>query len=262
LVRDLTSYQGYLFDVDGTLLYPNDVVPGADRALTALRAAGKKLLAVTNNSSARRHDLAERFRQHGLPLSDQEVFSALIATAQLVAHEKPGANVLVFGNKGLVDELTEAGLRPVESENPDYLVVGNNHGGNYESLGVAMRALLNGARFVAVNADRMYVGPTGQLIPGAGAWVAALERSSGRSPDAIVGKPSARILVEAAQSLGLQPADCIYVGDNLDVDVGGAYAAGMDALLVHTGVSKPGDRAEREPEHILASVAELGALFG
>ena len=90
----LTSYAAYLFDVDGTLTYHDHAVPGAPEALRALKAHGKHVVAVTNNSSLSRHQLAERFRRFGLPLEDHEVFSAMVATAQLVAHEKPGARVL------------------------------------------------------------------------------------------------------------------------------------------------------------------------
>jgi ribonucleotide monophosphatase NagD (HAD superfamily) len=99
------------------------------------------------------------------------------------------------------------------------------------------------------------------LVPGAGAWVAALEATSGRSLDVVVGKPSATILLEAAAALGCAPAECLYVGDNVDVDVAGAHTAGMDALLVRTGVSQAGGEGLLAPEHILDSVADLAGLF-
>src|SRR2546423_14950955 len=99
--RRLDSYAAYLFDVDGTLLYHDHAVPGAAEALQALKARGKSVLAVTNNSSLGRHELAERFRRFGLPLEDHEVFSALVASAQLVAHEQPGARVHVLRHPGL-----------------------------------------------------------------------------------------------------------------------------------------------------------------
>jgi ribonucleotide monophosphatase NagD (HAD superfamily) len=95
--RALGAYAAYLFDVDGTLIYPERAVPGAAEALAALRSRGKVVLAVTNNSSLSRHELADRFRAFGLPLEDTEVFSALAATAQYIAHHSPGARVHVFG---------------------------------------------------------------------------------------------------------------------------------------------------------------------
>jgi NagD protein len=247
--------------VDGTLVYHDHAVPGAAEALTVLKAHGKHVLAVTNNSSLGRHALGERFRRFGLPLDDQEVFSALVATAQLVAHERPGGVVHVFGNPGLRAEVERLGLRVTDGAEADYVVVGNHRGISYDRLTTAMRALLNGARFVAVNMDRTYVGHDGGLVPGAGVFVAALERAIGRPPDVVVGKPSVTLLHEAIESVGQSPDGCVYVGDNLEADVAGAHAAGMHALLVLTGVASTADGWHDQPEHVLASVADLAGIF-
>jgi HAD superfamily hydrolase (TIGR01450 family) len=255
--RPINSYTAYVFDVDGTLVYHDHAVPGAAAALQALKARGKNVLAVTNNSSLARHELAERFREFGLPLDDHEVFSALVATAQLVAHEQPGARVHVFGNPGVAAELVRRGLTLTDGVDADYVVVGNHRGISYERLTVAMRALLKGARFVAINVDRTYVGEDGGLVPGAGVFVAALERAVSRPPDVVVGKPSVTLLHEAAESIGQLPAACLYVGDNPEADIAGAHAAGMDAMLVLTGVASTADEAADPPEYILPSVADL-----
>jgi glycerol 3-phosphatase-2 len=260
--RGLDGYAAYLFDVDGTLTYHDRAVLGAPEALRALKAHGKHVLAVTNNSSLSQHQLAERFRRFGLPLDDHEVFSAMVATAQLVAHEQPGARVLVFGNPGFRAEVERAGLVVVTDEVAvDYVVVGNHTGITYKGLTTALRALLLGARFVAVNVDRTYVGSDGGLVPGAGVFVAALERGASRPPDVVVGKPSITLLLEAAHSIGQPPADCLYTGDNLEADVAGAHAAGMHALLVLTGVASGTEDAADPPEYVLPSVADLTGLF-
>lgn len=260
--RALGAYAAYLFDVDGTLIYPDRPIDGAAEALGAIKRSGKPILAVTNNSSLRRHELGERFRAFGLPLDDVEVYSAVVATAHLVAHERPDARVLVFGNPGLRAEIEAAGLDVRDEVDVDYVVVGNCFDLTYERLTRAMRALLNGARFVAVNNDRMYVGPDGDMIPGVGLFVAAFERAIGRQVDVIVGKPSVRLLLEAADSVHCPPAECLYVGDNPEADVAGAHAAGMDALLVLTGVATAAEECADPPEHVLPSVAGLARVFG
>jgi len=257
----LTSYAGYLFDVDGTLSYHHHAVPGAADALQALKDHGKPVVAVTNNSSLSQHALAQRFRRFGLPLEDHEVFSAMVATVQLVASEKPAARVHVFGNPGFRAEVERAGLVLTDTEDAEYVLVGNHTGITYKGLTSALRALLQGARFVAVNVDRTYVGSDGGLVPGAGVFVAALERGAGRGPDVVVGKPSTRLLLEAAHSIGQAPAECLYAGDNLEADVAGAHAAGMDALLVLTGVATGAEEYPDPPEHVLPSVADLAGLF-
>jgi 4-nitrophenyl phosphatase len=238
-------------------VYHSHAVAGAAEALVALKRSHKHVLAVTNNSSLARHELAERFRRFGLPLEDDEVFSALVASAQLVAHEKPDARVHVFGNPGLRAEVERLGLQVTESADADYVIVGNHRGITYDRLTVAMRALLGGARFVAINVDRTYIGEDGGLVPGCGVFVAALERAVGRGPDVIVGKPSVTLLHEAADSVGCAPSSCLYIGDNPEADVVGAHAAGMDALLVLTGVATGVDEGVEPPEFVLPSVADL-----
>jgi NagD protein len=259
--RLVSSYAAYLFDVDGTLVYHDRAVPGVAAALQTLKAHGKHIVAVTNNSSLGQAALGERFRRFGLPLEDHEVFSALVATAQHVANEQPGARVLVFGNQGVRAEVERLGLVLTESTDADYVVVGNHHTISYDKLTTALRALLQGARFVAINVDRTYVGRDGGLVPGAGVFVAALERGDGRPPDVVVGKPSGTLLLEAARSIGQAPADCLYVGDNPESDITGAHDAGMDALLVLTGVTATADGCIDPPEHVLPSAADLAPLF-
>jgi 4-nitrophenyl phosphatase len=257
----LRGYGAYLFDVDGTLLYADRAIPGAPEALRTLKEHGKAVLAVTNNSSLGSHQVAERFREFGLPLEDAEVFSALTATAQLIAHEHPGARVHVFGNPGLRLELDRFGLVPTDDEDADYVAQGNNYGVDYAWMTRTIRTLLAGARWVTVNVDRLFVGQDGKPIPGAGTFAAALERATGRAPDVVVGKPSATILREAAESVHQPPAACLYVGDNAEADVVGAHAAGMHALLVRTGVEATAVVPGHTPEHVLPSVAELALAF-
>jgi HAD superfamily hydrolase (TIGR01450 family) len=242
-------------------VYHDRAVPGAPAALHALKAAGKHVLAVTNNSSLGRHALAQRFRKFGLPLDDGEVFSALVATAELVARENPAARVHVFGNRGLTAEIERCGLTVTDGVDADYVVVGNHRGITYDRLTVALRALLQGARFVVVNMDRTYIGDDGGLVPGCGVFAAALERGAGRPPDVVVGKPSITLLHEAAESVGQLPETCLYVGDNPEADVGGAHAAGMHAALVLTGVATGAETSHDPPEYVLSSVSDLATLI-
>jgi HAD superfamily hydrolase (TIGR01450 family) len=261
-MRSLTDYDAYLFDVDGTLLTPGQIIPGAAEALAALKARGKAVRAVTNNSRLARHAVAERFRRYGLPFEDDEVFSALAATAQLIAHERPGARVFPFGGEGMRWELEQAGLALTDGEDAEYVVAGFHPEITHQALTRAMRAILGGARFVAVNRDSRFVGIDG-LIPGAGAYVAAVERAVGRDPDVVVGKPSITIVAEAVASVRRPASSCIFVGDNLETDVKAAHAVGMDALLVLTGVATAEDlRVTDVPvEHVLPSLAELTVLL-
>jgi HAD superfamily hydrolase (TIGR01450 family) len=263
MARSLADYAAYLFDVDGTLLRPGSTIPGAIEALQTLKRHGKAIRAVTNNSRMAHHAVAARFRRYGLPLEDDEAFSAVTATARFIAHEHPGATVFPFGADGLVYELQQAGLAVTDRERADYVVAGYFPEVNLAAMTTALRALLNGARFIAVNVDRRYVGTDGP-VPGAGAFVATLERASGRSPDVIVGKPSITIVEEAVASVGVPASACLFVGDNIEADVVAAHTAGLPALLVYTGVSTPAELAASgvAVEHVAESVEALVTAFG
>jgi putative hydrolase of the HAD superfamily len=41
-------------------------------------------------------------------------------------------------------------------------------------------------------------------------------------------KPDARLFHRAAEGLGMQPQDCLFVGDNPSADILGAHDAGME----------------------------------
>src|SRR5205085_6095099 len=154
---------------------------------------------------------------------------------------------------GLIAEIEREGLTVTTGVDAEYVVVGNHHGISYDGLTMAMRALLQGARFIAINVDRTYVGEDGGLVPGAGVFVAALERAVARPPDVVVGKPSVTLLHEAAESIGQPPEACLYVGDNPEADIVGAHAAGMDAALVLTGVASSADALAHPPPRVLPS---------
>ena len=73
-------------------------------------------------------------------------------------------------------------------------------------------------------------------------------------------KPRPEIFVEALQRVGVRPADALFVGDRLDIDVAGAQQAGMQAAWINR------DRTQvpagvRPPEFELADLDDLRAIL-
>jgi putative hydrolase of the HAD superfamily len=87
------------------------------------------------------------------------------------------------------------------------------------------------------------------LLEGAG--LAPLLEFVVDSFEAGVEKPDPRIFHAATDRLGLPPSSCAYVGDIYEIDVVGAEAAGMTALLIGDGPAPEGVRR----------VADLPALL-
>jgi hypothetical protein len=90
--------------------------------------------------------------------------------------------------------------------------------------------------------------------------VAALRTALDREPDTVVGKPEPALFVTAAHRTGASRP--LVVGDRLDTDIEGAGRAGMDSLLVLTGVNNAADLLAAPPQHRPTYVAfDLTGLF-
>jgi len=119
-----------------------------------------------------------------------------------------------------------------------------------------MTAVRNGAVYIATNMDPTFPSERG-LAPGAGAIVAAISTGAGKSPDIVVGKPS-RIMFDIAVEIA-GTSNALVIGDRLDTDIVGAKSAGLDSLLVLTGVTKPDDlkKSDVKPNYVLNSLIDI-----
>jgi putative hydrolase of the HAD superfamily len=70
-------------------------------------------------------------------------------------------------------------------------------------------------------------------------------------------KPDPAIFHEAAELLGILPANILFVGDNAAADIGGAHGAGMQTAWLHRGREWPEDPGGSAPHHSIASLADL-----
>jgi ribonucleotide monophosphatase NagD (HAD superfamily) len=97
----------------------------------------------------------------------------------------------------------------------------------------------------------------------AGPFVAALEYAAATEA-VLVGKPSPLFFRSVLEDLQLTPRDAVMVGDDAEVDAGGAIAEGLAGWLVKTGKYRPGDESRTAPwpECVLDSIAELPAALG
>jgi ribonucleotide monophosphatase NagD (HAD superfamily) len=170
------------------------------------------------------------------------------ATAELLAADLPAqAPVLVVGAPALAEELADVGLRPVALAQDRPVAVAQGYGPRvgWELLAEACVAIRAGARWVATNLDATLPSPRGPL-PGNGSLVAAVSTAlGGRMPDTVVGKPEPELFRLAAGHRHATRA--LVVGDRLDTDVEGAVRAGMDSLLVLTGVATPAELLAAPP---------------
>ncbi|MFK3984539.1 HAD-IIA family hydrolase [Micromonospora sp. NPDC050397] len=256
------AYDLVIFDLDGVLYLIDRPIPGAVEAVARLHAEGKPLAYATNNASRRPAEVAELLVGMGVNARPDEVLTSSVAAAAALAERLPaGAPVLVVGAEALRAEVRAVGLVPVEraDQSPAAVVQGYGPQVGWVDLAEASVAIRAGALWIATNTDRTLPSPRGPL-PGNGSLVAALRTALNRDPDLVVGKPEPALFGTAARQAGAERA--LAVGDRLDTDIEGAGRAGMDSLLVLTGVSSAADLliapASTRPTYV---ARDLGGLF-
>jgi HAD superfamily hydrolase (TIGR01458 family) len=251
--------EGCLFDIDGTVIEDEAVIPGAAEALDALRRAEIPFRFATNITRFSRSTLAGLLTSRGVPVRAEEILSAP-SVAALWLREQGSRRVQLLLQRSTWEEFEgfEIGGSPVQ-----HVLVGDlGAEWSFEILNEAFRNLLDGAELVAVHRNR-YWWTGGKPTLDAGAFVASLEYSSGRTAT-LIGKPSPAFFEVAARELGLPPGRIAMVGDDLENDVQGPRQAGIAGVLVRTGRGRETDEAlaRRTADAVLDSVADLPGWLG
>jgi NagD protein len=246
----------YLMDMDGVLVYEDRLIPGADRFVAQLREAGLPFLVLTNNSIYTPRDLAARLRLTGLEVPPEAIWTSALATARFLDQQRPNATAYAVGEAGLTTALHEVGY-VLSERDPDYVVLGETRSYSFEAITRAIRLVHAGARFIATNPDPTGPSPLGPL-PATGAVAALVSRATGVAPY-FVGKPNPLMMREALRAIDAHSEQTVMIGDRMDTDIVAGIEAGMETILVLSGVTS---RAEAErhpyrPSRIVESVADL-----
>ncbi len=256
----MRRYEGYLFDLDGTIYLGEELVPGADETVAKLRGRGAGVLFLSNKPIARREAYAEKLTKLGIPAQPDDVVNSPLASARYLAREHADKPVLSLGESALNEELTEAGVRLTDRHDEAEIVLASwDREIAYERLDAAHQALRRGALFFATNPDTVCPLEGGRTVPDTGAIIAYLEASTGRPLDVMIGKPSPIITEMALAGIGLEAEQCLMVGDRLGTDIAMGETAGLDTALVLTGVTDRDEltRSDTEPTWVVESVAEI-----
>ena len=216
---------------------------------------------MTNNAARPPDAVAAHLNRLGIEAGrDDVVTSAQAAARILLGVVGPDTRVLALAGPGGHLALEEYGLQPVSSVEDDPEAVLTGYGPDLTWREVMRAAILirTGVPWVASNAD-LTLPTTDGLGPGHGALVRLLSDFAGRQP-LIAGKPHRGLFDEVlARTDGRAP---LMVGDRLDTDIRGAAAAGIDSLLVLTGVTGLARAGVRRPADRPSYVSsDLGGLL-
>jgi HAD superfamily hydrolase (TIGR01450 family) len=241
-----SRYDGALLDLDGVVYIGDRAVPAVDVDLAAAHAAGMRLAYVTNNAARTPVAVAAHLARLGIPVAVEDVVTSSQAAASvLLERVGAGAEVFVMGGEGLFEALAERGLRGTQEFDGGARAVVSGYHPDLRWGTVIDASILvgRGLPWVATNTDLTIPTRHGEG-PGNGALVAAVAAFSGRAP-VVAGKPEPVLFHETQRRLGLHRP--LVVGDRLDTDIEGAARAGLDSLLVMTGVTGLAELAGAEP---------------
>ncbi len=250
-----------LLDLDGTVYKGKTAISGTVEALEKLRERGIRFFFISNAATQSRIGVVERLAAMGIRSAKEEIYNSSYATAMYLGENFPNRTVFCFGEEGMKEEFRAHGIKTVEEESADIVVVSLDRTVNYQKITACYRAIRNGALFIATNDDADFPVEEGYL-PGAGAMVAAVERCTGKKPF-IIGKPNtyfARLILKENK---LKKDEVLVVGDRLETDIRFARNSGIKSTLVLTGVTKKEDikKARDKPDYVLESIAGLPSLI-
>ena len=266
-----------IFDLDGVVYRGHEPIPGARALIKFLHDNDVAVRFATNNSMVARSGYVERLGTMGIATAVDEIVTSTSATIEHLHRHAPDVrSVLGIGAEGMESELRDAGLDVTMAGEAarehaggplartyDAVIVGLDPHVDYRRLSVAMRAVADGARLIATNADARYPTAAGYL-PGAGSIVAALATATGITPE-VIGKPQPAMFRAILEETRVPGVETVVIGDNPDADIVGARRAGCAAILVLTGVADSAAAAalsgERRPDAVAADPHEVRALL-
>jgi NagD protein len=246
----------WLCDMDGVLINHGRMVAGADRFLDRLRSTDRPFLVLTNNSLFTPKQLCAKLSSLGVSVSEKQLWTSALATAQFVQDQHPKGHAFVIGETSLHEALDDIGYHE-SSTHPDYVILGETWNYSFDDMTTAIRLIDAGSSFVATNPEKTGTTSAGSL-PGCGALAALIESATGVKPY-FVGKPNPVMIRDALKILDAHSRTTIMIGDRMDTDIRAGTEAGIETILVLSGVAQREDigRFSFQPTRVVDSIADL-----
>lgn len=253
-----------LADLDGVVYKGADAIPHAVESINTATSI-VRVGYITNNASRTAASVAEHLTSLGLDVAADDVVTSPQAGMRVLKGLIPdGSTVLVVGGEGITHELEKSGYIATRSalDKPAAVIQGFAPDVGWVHLAEAAFALheVEGepeVPWVATNTDWTIPVARG-IAPGNGTLVSAVHTAIGRLP-IVAGKPEVPMFEVARERFASKRA--LVVGDRLDTDILGANRAGIDSVLVLTGIDQAKQVLaavpEQRPKYILEDLRQL-----
>ncbi len=250
----LSGIHGLLIDLDGVLYVGETPVAGAHELLTRLDIEKIPRRFLTNTTTKTASAVVQKLKRLGFDVDERDVFSPITATINyLESLGRPTVNPIV--RDSVMPEFRDF---PRDTKRPDYVVIGDiGAAWSYPLVNTIFSQLNAGAELVAMHKNKFFQGEEGLQVD-IGAFVAGLEYVSGKEAK-VIGKPSRDFFQLALESLHLPASQVAMIGDDIETDIGGGKAVGLQGILVRTGKYRAGceKKAQFTPDSIIDSFSDL-----
>jgi len=275
----------FIFDCDGVIWKGDSLIDKVPKVLEMLRAAGKTVFFVTNNSTKSRKGYLGKFKSLGLEdTKAEEIFSSSFAAAAYLEQTKfkeTGMKVYIIGEVGIEEELDLIGVpwigggsdagKKIElksgyalpyDKDVGAVIVGFDREINYHKIQYAQLCINEneGCEFIATNLDAVTHLTDAQEWAGNGAMVGAIKGCTGREPT-LVGKPSPLMIDYIVSKYGCERERICMVGDRLDTDILFGQNNGLLSCLTLSGVTTEPKLLSEEntikPDYYVDSIADF-----
>ena len=256
IIEKIKNKSGFIIDMDGVIYHGNRLLPGVTDFVRWLEESEKKYLFLTNSSERTTKELHEKMKRLGINVGEEHFYTSALATASFLSNQKPNGSVYIIGDAGLINALYGVGYS-VNNVNPDYVVVGDTHGYNFEKIQEAVNLVLKGARLIGTNPD--ITGPVENgIAPSTKALIAPIEIATGKKAY-FVGKPNPLMMRIALKKLEVQREEAIVIGDRMETDIRCGLESEIDTLLVLSGITSREDidRFPYRPHYVLGGVVDI-----
>jgi 4-nitrophenyl phosphatase len=234
------NIKSLVLDMDGVIWKADAPIGDLPAIFSHIHERRLKVAFATNNGSQTPEQYVQRMATLGIKIEPWQVITSALAVANLLSKKLPsGGKVFVIGGAGVMAALQDCGfelLTMQAAQRAQAVIMGLDLQINFEKMLEAALLVRRGVPFYATNPDKTFPTPRGE-IPGAGAWISVIVTSTGVEP-IYAGKPYPYMIDLARQRLGTDKEETLVVGDRLETDIAGGYAAGCPVALVLSGVSR------------------------
>lgn len=255
--KDFSRIKGILSDIDGTLYFKGNPVPGAIEAISKLRKKGLKLLFFTNTDSKSPTTILKILKNYGFEVDITEIFTPIIALKEYFTKHPTKRSYFVTTEE--VEREFQEFPKVNDTEIPDHVIIGDFHDNwDVNRINQAFKYVFKGSKLLGTQGNKYYLDREGEPVIDTGSFIDMIARAANIEP-LIFGKPSKEYFLQALKRVNLEPEETLVIGDDIESDIQGALNAGIRAILVKTGKGqyyKPGD-SHIKPSFVLDSFSSL-----